>query len=45
MHYVFQFVDTAIAALAVWSPLKLLAAAAITILLGYLGIASRLAAR
>ena len=45
MHYVFHLVETATSALAVWSPLKLLAAAAITILLGYLGIASRLAAR
>lgn len=45
MHYILYLVDTATSALAVWSPLKLITVAAITILLGYLGIASRLAAR
>jgi hypothetical protein len=45
MYYILHLVDMATSALAVWSPVKLLAAAAITILLGYLGIVSRLATR
>ncbi len=45
MHYALHLMNTAVSALEVWSPLELLGAAAVTILLGYLGIASRLAAR
>jgi hypothetical protein len=45
MYHVWNFAESAIDALSVWSPIQLLMLAAITILLGYLGIASRMAMR
>lgn len=45
MNYLLQMIESAIAALQVWSPLQLLTVAAITILLGYVGLMSRLATR
>jgi hypothetical protein len=45
MYHVWHYVETAVGALSVWSPIQLLMLGAITILLGYLGIVSRLATR
>jgi hypothetical protein len=45
MNYVFFLVNSAHSALLCWSPMQLLAAAAVTVALGYLGIMARLAVR
>jgi hypothetical protein len=45
MYHVWHYLETAVGALSVWSPIQLLMLGAITILLGYLGIVSRLATR
>lgn len=45
MEYVASLVDHVTSAAQSWSPMQLMIVAAITILLGYLGIASRLASR
>jgi hypothetical protein len=45
MNHLWRLLESAIGALSVWSPVQLLMVAAITILLGYLGIVSRMAVR
>lgn len=45
MHLLFELVETAMGALQVWSPMQLLLAAALTVVLGYVGIVSRFATR
>lgn len=45
MHYCLGIVQAAIAALQVWSPMQLLLLAALTVVLGYVGIVGRVATR
>ena len=45
MHYVVELVQTAMNALQVWSPMLLLFFAALTVVVGYLGMVGRFAAR
>ncbi len=45
MQYCFELVRSAVAALEVWSPMQLMLLAALTVILGYLGIVGRFATR
>lgn len=45
MDYFFDLGESAVAALSAWSPMQLLLLAALTVVVGYLGIVARVAAR